>query len=432
MRLDRLTLAALAAIGLALPATATATTIHVTSNADSGAQCTLRNAVTAANTNAVSGACAAGEAAPVLDTIDLVGLGGQTITLGSTLPSLSSLLAITGPGASQLTISGNNTVQPLQVAGGTITISGLKIANGRCGAGCSQEGGAIFQGAGELTLDSVSLTSNTAIAAVAAANNFAEGGAIEVQGGSTLHIVNSTISGNTVSAVNGTSQNGAAGGAIMNRGTTTIDRSTISANHATGTAAAGAGANVAGGAIENTGQLTITRSTLSANTVAGTGPTVSASGGAIAEFNNPALRLTVDRFDDREQHGHVEPRQLGRGRHRSLGFPGTVKSSTISGIPRRRRQLRPVRADHGLELDHRQPPGRRTQLQQRHRGLGRLQPRELRTLRPQPDERPPNTAPALMALADNGGPTQTMAPQLASPAIDQGKAATGETVTSVD
>jgi hypothetical protein len=47
----------------------------------------LRNAISAANNNAVSGACAAGQAAPVVDTIDFADLGGQPITLGSTLPT---------------------------------------------------------------------------------------------------------------------------------------------------------------------------------------------------------------------------------------------------------------------------------------------------------------------------------------------------------
>jgi hypothetical protein len=419
---------AAASILVIAPANAGASTITVTTAADSGAECTLRNAISAANNNAVSGACAAGQAAPVVDTIDFGDLGGQPITLGSTLPSLSSLLAITGPGASQLTISGDNLVQPFQVAGGTITISGLTIANGRCGTSCSQEGGAISENAGDLTLDSVSVIGNTAIAASAIPmNNFAEGGAIEVQAGSALHVVNSTISGNTVSAANASMQNGASAGAIMNRGTTTIDRSTISSNHATGASTPGASANVAGGAIDNDGLLTITRSTLSGNTVSGTGPSVSASGGGITEFNNPAIRLSIDRSTIANNSVTSSTAGAAGGGVYSIGFPGTITSSTISGNS----------AAGGANIAMAQKITFSNSIISNPLGGGpncsavgtsagyNIESANSCGLNLASDHA--STDPTLTALADNGGPTQTMAPQTTSLALDQGKAAVDET-----
>src|SRR5690349_14320804 len=88
-------------------------TITVNSTLDvangSDGLCTLREAITAANSDAASGGtageCAAGSSTDP-DTISLAGVTG-TITLGSALPSITTEVTINGPGASQLTISGN-------------------------------------------------------------------------------------------------------------------------------------------------------------------------------------------------------------------------------------------------------------------------------------------------------------------------------------
>ncbi len=70
------------------------------------------------------------------------GLTG-TITLASTL-TIAENLTIQGPGANVITVSGNNAVQVFNVTGGTITISGLTIANGLGAPGSG--GGAPFGG----------------------------------------------------------------------------------------------------------------------------------------------------------------------------------------------------------------------------------------------------------------------------------------------
>jgi CSLREA domain-containing protein len=91
---------------------ARASTITVNSTADVAAndgQCTLREAMTAANTNSASGAmageCAAGQAFPTVDTIafNISGAGVHTIAPASSLPAITEAVTIDGytqPGAS--------------------------------------------------------------------------------------------------------------------------------------------------------------------------------------------------------------------------------------------------------------------------------------------------------------------------------------------
>jgi CSLREA domain-containing protein len=86
--------------------------IVVNSTADVAAndgQCTLREAITAANTNTASGAmageCAAGQALPTVDTItfNIPGAGVKTITPLSSMPTITEAVTINGytqPGAS--------------------------------------------------------------------------------------------------------------------------------------------------------------------------------------------------------------------------------------------------------------------------------------------------------------------------------------------
>ncbi|HEX2465043.1 MAG TPA: CSLREA domain-containing protein [Thermoanaerobaculia bacterium] len=112
--------AALAAQG------AFATLITVNSTADTevdSGQCTLREAIKAANNNAQSGAmpgeCAAGEASPTVDSIVFTIAGtGHTISPSSQLPSITQTVTIDG---------GNNgtATDRVQISGGGTVSSGL-------------------------------------------------------------------------------------------------------------------------------------------------------------------------------------------------------------------------------------------------------------------------------------------------------------------
>jgi predicted outer membrane repeat protein len=220
-------------------------------------------------------------------------MAGKTITLTNGALTINTPVQINGLGASQLTISGNNTSQVFIVASdfGFATISGLTITGGNAGAG---DGGDI------LNKNSLIL-SNDIIQGGTAAN----GGGIASEptsvpvGNPQLSITNCTFTGNVATTDGGALYNNAkgsvedclftdntalAGAGIFNAaGTLTVDGSTFSANSATGTFRAPV--VVAGGAgIYNTsgGTLTLTDSTLTGNTsVSGSGAITTGSSASI-------------------------------------------------------------------------------------------------------------------------------------------------------
>ena len=119
------------------------TTINVTGTGDSIATdgvVTLREAITAANTNAASGDAPAGTLG--LDTIDFAipGSGVQTITLLSALPSITDKVSIDGttqPGSSANTVAvGDNAVLNVEIDGGNIVqnFAGLQLNAGGSGS----------------------------------------------------------------------------------------------------------------------------------------------------------------------------------------------------------------------------------------------------------------------------------------------------------
>ncbi|HYX29181.1 MAG TPA: CSLREA domain-containing protein [Pyrinomonadaceae bacterium] len=238
-----------------------ATTIVVNSTSDvvnpSDGLCTLREAITAANTNTASGAvageCAAGSSS-VADTIDLTGVTG-TINLPAVLPDLNSDMTINGPGANQLTImrstaagTPNFRVFFIQSAV-NVSLVGLTISGG---SPIGNGGGLI--NLGSLSLTNVTISGNSVTTASRGGGIFSNGGA--------LTLTNSTVSGNKV--ING----GGGGGIEIIAGTATVTNSTISGNTSAGS----------GAGIENFGVLVLANSTVSGNT-ADTSP--SGNGGGI-------------------------------------------------------------------------------------------------------------------------------------------------------
>jgi len=224
--------------------------------------CTLRAAINAANVNAGSSI-----------TFDpTVFANAQTITLGSTLPALNASMTITGPGASLLTISGNNAVEVIIINKDiTISISNVTIANGNSGAG-----GGILNYHATLTIADSTFSGNSA--------SGGGGGGIENYYAK-LTIANSTFSGNsatnggngggvandsgTLTIANSTFSNNFAtrGGGILNNTTLNLANSTLSGNSATN-----------GGGIENNGTLNLANSTLSGNSATNGGGIDNSSG----------------------------------------------------------------------------------------------------------------------------------------------------------
>jgi predicted outer membrane repeat protein len=240
---------------------AVAGTITVTSNQDGaanaancpGPNCRLRDAIA----KAVAG-----------DTINFSVTG--TITLNSGELSIDKNLTINGPGAAQLTISGNNASRVF-VNGSLTALNGLTIANGN-----NTFGGGI-RNLSNLTMTNCTISGNS-------------GNGIRNEDLATLTITNSTISGNsdsgilnagtltlTNSTVSGNS--GALGGGIDSIGTAVLTNCTFSGN-----TAGGFGGGIYAGAFTNdVGTTTMTNCTISGNTAAGDG------GGVYADVGNPNL-----------------------------------------------------------------------------------------------------------------------------------------------
>ena len=151
-------------LGIVLSASASvqAATLTVNSVADVAAddgQCTLREAITAANNDAASGA-AAGEciAGSGTDTIDINVTG--TITLTSVLPDLTTNLTISNTQASGVMVQGNNTFRIFRVVGSvTVGINNLTISNGNA---TSDYGGGI-RNAGTLSVTNSTFSGNSAV-----------------------------------------------------------------------------------------------------------------------------------------------------------------------------------------------------------------------------------------------------------------------------
>ena len=205
------------------------------------------------------------------DTIDATGVSG-TILLTSGELQINHNVTINGPGAENLSVSGNAASIVFDNTASNVTISGFTITNGHDTNGGT--GGAIYN-TGGLTL-SDSIISNSVA-------SFGGGGIYSSE--ATLTVMNSTISGNSVTGVGGFGS-GNGGGISSFGGTVTVINSTISNNSAT----------CRGGAINmngSFGQLTVTNSTISGNF---TGGGSECEGGLIAGggiyFLGATLRVT--------------------------------------------------------------------------------------------------------------------------------------------
>src|SRR5262249_34799611 len=90
-------------------------------------------------------AVAAANAHPGADTIDFATTGTIALTSGRLV--ISDSLTTTGPGAGQLTVSGNQASRVFDITGApTVTIAGLTVANGwswDSGGGISMAGGTV-------------------------------------------------------------------------------------------------------------------------------------------------------------------------------------------------------------------------------------------------------------------------------------------------
>ncbi len=192
--------------------------------------CSLEDAITAANTDAISGGCPAGSGA---DTIAL----SSDITLDKTLPQITSPIVIEGAG---FTVSGDDQFQVFYVASsGELTLKNLTVADGH-----HYWGGAIYNDSGKATVIDSTFTNNSATQG---------GGAIYNDDLGELTITNSTFGGNSATGW---------GGAIFTWSKVTVSGSTFQGNLA----------KDSGGAIYNNWkEFTITNSSFTQNVATSNG-----------------------------------------------------------------------------------------------------------------------------------------------------------------
>jgi hypothetical protein len=361
---QRLPLYVLAAglLGLFVGSAPFAATITVNSLADPGqiGVCALHDAITAANTMTATNGCGAGNGH---DTIKFRVTG--TITLGSALPEVTdSQLTVTGPAAPGITIDGGNLFQVMPgpvvlvmqvAAGATLNLNHLTIDGG--GNLSQPQGAQVMQVATGATLNLNHLT----IADGIDLDAFGAG----IQNSGTVTIVNSLFFGN----------NGESGGGIFNEqtGTLTVTNSTFSHNvgigggginnlgklTVTNSTFSSNGADVEGGAILNSGTLTVTNSTFAGNS---TSPApIPGPGGGIYNAGFASLKNTILANNSGNCSGTIIDAGYDISDDASCGFGKTGSAHNGDGVD-------------------------------------------------------PLLFPA--GLADNGGPTETIALQSGSPAID--------------
>ncbi|GAB4213930.1 MAG: hypothetical protein OHK0012_11020 [Synechococcales cyanobacterium] len=314
--------------------------------------CSLREAIAANNANAAQNGCRKPNG-----TITFANsLTGQTIALGAAPQQITQNVAIHGPGASNLTVSGNNQFRVFDIGEDlTVTIDGLTITSGST----SGKGGGIQTDLG---------TSLTVTNSILSGNRAAYGGAIYTQtatvSNSTLsnnsatvigggvygffnaQVSNSTLSGNSAgvygggiftstaivsdSTFNG-NRAGETGGGI--RATTlTLSNSTLSSNRATtyggglystfatvsDSTFSGNSANYGGGIKINSiflAQATISNSTFSGNTAGTSGGAISKPGGT--------MTLTANKFGTAVPSGTANVAPIGPNVDQLTGSTGT-------------------------------------------------------------------------------------------------------------
>jgi CSLREA domain-containing protein len=161
------------------------------------------------------------------DTIRFaVSLLDQTITLTAGALVIDKDLAITGPGATRLAISGNNASRVFTItANRTVSISGLTIKDGRVLVPRLDIGGGGIYNNGILTLNGVLVTANV----VVDDGGGGLGGGIMNDIDAQLTIINSTISQNRIED---TGRGGCFGGGISSSGPLSLFNVTISNNQA--------------------------------------------------------------------------------------------------------------------------------------------------------------------------------------------------------
>jgi len=233
--------------------TAGAATITVDSSFDdldqgANGNCTLREAIVAANTNAAVDACPAGQPGPGVTDVILVPAGLFTLSIAGTGENqaqtgdldLNDSVSIMGAGARQTVVDANGIDRVFDVGNVAAALLDLTIRGGNTGG----DGGGVENG-GTLTLDGCAVEDN--------ASGGPGGG---VRNNNDIFILDSTLSGNTT---------GDHGGGMDDHGTSFLQNVTVSGNTVNGGGAGGGLYNL-GGTSMTAMSLTVTDNNSGAGT----------------------------------------------------------------------------------------------------------------------------------------------------------------------
>jgi CSLREA domain-containing protein len=325
--------AILVAVGIVCGISAAgAAMIPVNSTADDTAangNCTLREAVIAANTDSAVDACPAGSSADVITvpagTYVLTQTGGGEDAAATGDLDLLDDVEILGAGAATTIVDGNLSDRVFDVSPtgppATAALTGITVRNGGSVSGIVFAGGGI-QNAGTLTVTDSVITGNTA-----SSPDTALGGGVSSTG--TLLLTNITVSGNAAVASSiMASPHSAAGGGIACTGSTTIVNSTIDGNTSTAMGPSPFTHEAEGGGIFSSGLLTITGSTIRDN-VATVGESVgAAAGGGIATDAELTLTNSTLSGNTAVNEYFITPYAIGGAM--ALGGDATITNATIA------------------------------------------------------------------------------------------------------
>jgi len=432
----RLPLAAALFAAAALPATAATLTVDDPSPVSIPGHCTLVDAAQAISTQAPVNNCPAGDGKD--DTIDLTGFTTPTsIEFNQPALNFQHAIVLTRPATIRGALDANGTpyvtltrssvsgTGPVGFVDGTgpLTLSNLNFVHGAVADG----GGAVIVG-GDVTIDHCVLTDNQA----------GGGGAVAATG--TITLRNSTVSGNSAEVT---------GGGVTSNATVNVYDSTLSNNQAVDPSGQGGGAIYAsgnvlmrgvvltnnssaadGGAVVAGGDATVIDSTLSGNVATG-GPggavfsmqgasvatstfannTANANGGAISAQNADVENSTFT-ANAAPDGGAIQAGILALSYATLSGNNGSnagAAAVTFSVSANANGTI----AFGNTPLDVAGPASASLAGQYNLIGQSGVPvPADTLTCDPQ-----------LGALADNGGPTQTMLPAAGSCAIDAGSSA---------
>jgi CSLREA domain-containing protein len=233
------------ALLIVTPAHAASITVNTTLDEDvTNSACSLREAITAANTDAAYNGCSAGSGADTITFDGTVFATPQTIMLSVNLPTITTSLTIDGPDAARVTVTtngvGGTRIFAVNASGGTVAFSDLTMTGAICTFGSCPGGG---NGAGLWVVDGTVSVTNSTISS----NRADQGAGIANSSSGTVTITNSIVSSNDALTAGG-------GGIFTSAGTMNIINSTIASNQATG---------LAGGIVVGSGAvLNVTASTI--------------------------------------------------------------------------------------------------------------------------------------------------------------------------